>query len=1057
MTQSRDRPARPERETFRAPAPGAGRGGAPGSIAGLQRLAGNRAVAELVSRQASARGVLMRSPSRAAATHKAVDPRTVALTVTPPREMTGREFQVYVLQVMYDESPEDAEARLEDWEAGNRRSWGHFETGIHGDEVGKPITVGVTPPVPSAGAAEDAKLRAQDFAGFQAQQQRRINDETDKRFWAKVGDEKHRRLGSARGQQGLRELWMETRDEVLREHEKIASMPAPLRDFLAPDTGEPDPAQYKAALRIGEKAKDFTAADWARYERNVYETTSDYDVAEQAVERFAAKLADEKRITERIRGTDMLFRGEHADRAAHGPGYPEEQVDLWLPTTKFATIEEYDAACDDYLRIFRDRAVEIAFLALRTSERVVRSESERYRHPEERAALDRDLGRFRDLVRTASAISYPEQGPASERPKNTYSAEEKAAWDAVDRERTLQAVIHPVLKDEDLSLGDIAYGSSEDLAQKIQDLSAEHLHAIEKSRARLVDNPEVVWQWSNVVNATKKEMGADTGAIHEMVVDEHLKHIREDHQLKAMGMAVLAIGLSILTFGTGTVAVVAATALLAQGVYMGVEEVKAYGDAYAAAHTAFDAAHSLSPDSPSAFWAAFALISAGLDGINLVNVLKAVAEPLSVLETTGNFAKFDASLVEISETLPADLKAALSPTAKAVIKRALKAKAKLDPAARSFGQAWQAADAVAAGGTVSAKTADELARCGYIGSQMGMRDFAEFAAYVQTGPLRKFNVSALSPEQIDALKQAWAKGVARAESKGVALKPSTLKPPAEGTPGEPGAGTPPADPAGGSPGDPARDPGADPARDPGADQDVDPASEAGAGEGAPKTPKAPPGARHPTVEKLREAVDADLNKLTAGTDEAGLNRHWRRIRDELDTLPDTPENNWIRQHVQTVYEGVRSRKVISDLIVEIWQRAAVDEITTTEELVKIAGRGKPLKLLPAKQLSPEDFGMFLRERVPRIDTYFKSLDHGAYTHVFDDLIVGKVLGGADEAVIFRRMLTDMTGPELDGYPFWARLWDALFDEVEDGQINTPEMLGPILHRHLGIDLAPPAT
>src|SRR6185312_12811920 len=102
---------------------------------------------------------------------------------------------------------------------------------------------------------------------------------------------------------------------------------------------------------------------------------------------------------------------------------------------------------------------------------------------------------------------------------------------------------------------------------------------------------------------------------------------------------VLAIGLGLLTFGTGTVAVVAATALLAQGVYQAVEEVKAYGDAYAAAHTAFDAAQSLSPDSPSAFWAAFALISAGLDGINLVNVLKAVAAPLSVLEETGNFAK----------------------------------------------------------------------------------------------------------------------------------------------------------------------------------------------------------------------------------------------------------------------------------------------------------------------------------------------------------------------------------------------------------------------------------
>ena len=326
--------------------------------------------------------MLLRSPHPANA-RKRADPRTVAITATPPREMTGREFEVYVLSIMYDESPADAEARLEQWEAGTHQSWGHFESGIHGDEVRKPIKVGVTPPVPSAGEGEDAKLRAQDFAGFAAEQQRQINAETDKRFWAKVADDKHQRLGTARGQQGQRSLWMETRDEVLREHEKIEQMPGPLRDFLAPDTGEPSPADYKAAPRIGEQAKSFSAGDWARYERNVYGTTSDYDVAEQAVGRFAAKLADEKRITERIRGTDMLFRGEHAQRAAHEPGYPEEQVRLWLPTTKFATIEEYDAACDAYLQIFRDRAVEIAFLALRTSETVVRSESARYRRPAE--------------------------------------------------------------------------------------------------------------------------------------------------------------------------------------------------------------------------------------------------------------------------------------------------------------------------------------------------------------------------------------------------------------------------------------------------------------------------------------------------------------------------------------------------------------------------------------------------------------------------------------------------------------------------------------------------
>jgi hypothetical protein len=101
--------------------------------------------------------------------------------------------------------------------------------------------------------------------------------------------------------------------------------------------------------------------------------------------------------------------------------------------------------------------------------------------------------------------------------------------------------------------------------------------------------------------------------------------------------------------------------------------------------------------------------------------------------------------------------------------------------------------------------------------------------------------------------------------------------------------------------------------------------------------------------------------------------------------------------------------------------------------------------------------LFLRERAPRIDTVFKDASHGAYTHAFDDQVVARVLGGEDEAVIFRRMLTDVTHPaaDLPNKPFWSQLWDALFDEYRGGHINTPEEFGPILQKYLGIDLAPP--
>jgi hypothetical protein len=72
------------------------------------------------------------------------------------------------------------------------------------------------------------------------------------------------------------------------------------------------------------------------------------------------------------------------------------------------------------------------------------------------------------------------------------------------------------------------------------------------------------------------------------------------------------------------------------------------------------------------------------------------------------------------------------------------------------------------------------------------------------------------------------------------------------------------------------------------------------------------------------------------------------------------------------------------------------------------------------------------------------------------MVVARVLGGRDDALIFRRMLTEVTHPNdtLES-PLWARIWDALFDEYMGPQINRPEDLGPILHNRLGIDLQPP--
>ena len=120
----------------------------------------------------------------------------------------------------------------------------------------------------------------------------------------------------------------------------------------------------------------------------------------------------------------------------------------------------------------------------------------------------------------------------------------------------------------------------------------------------------------------------------------------------------------------------------------------------------------------------------------------------------------------------------------------------------------------------------------------------------------------------------------------------------------------------------------------------------------------------------------------------------------------------------------------------------------------MAGRGKELDVIE-ETLSSEEFAAVLREPLPRLDNAFQGSAHGAYTHVFQELVFGDVV---EDTRKFLKMLTYVTHPgDVPGMakPFWAKLWDALFDSFTEVNINRPERLGPILRDHLGLKVRPP--
>jgi hypothetical protein len=732
--------------------------------------------------------------------------RGVPVTVVPGHEMDGRHIALLVLEQFYGITPDAAEIKLQEFDArGGQRQGEELINGVSEEKAKKPITVYVEPPRADPAAAEDVQLRAQDLAAMAPDDQKRINDEVDRRFWKKLGDESHRKLGLGRDEQAQRELWVQTRDEVMQQRDVLLTRPEALRDFLAPTGAEIAPENYEQALRIAEKAKDFSDADWARYERNVVGSTDDLSIAEDAISRFAAQRAKEQAIADRVRDTEGIFTDWHRERASVPYGWREERARffLWANRGKFASMDDYDAACDAYLQVFRDRALEIAFLALRASESVVRAERARYTDAEGVKSAYADLAGMRDLVDkarieldTANDLGDQEGNSQAETDRDQ---DEKIIMSNLRRdteaERKRLAPRHAIFADKELATEDLTKRDPAALAKVLADDAQDRLHDIEKTRARLVNDPEAVFQLDNVLQAARNEMGADPDHIHGMIVTHHLTEIKQDHVLRTMALTVLAIGLGLLTFGTGAVAVLAGAALLAQGVYTGIEEVKAYGDAFSAAHTAFDSGQSLSSNSPSAFWAAFALISAGLDGAMLTATLRAASTPLHLLEETGSLRRFDAALAEATE---------LSTGAKSVLARALKAKPELDASAHSLRLALKEAEGLGIGAQTP-KVLGAVSKSGYAGAKLGLKSFDEFMAYAKASQLRRIEFDKLSADELAALKEAFDRGVRDAETAGVAIEPGeaaggtgadpTAEPPKPQLPEPPKAKPPDAEPA----------------------------------------------------------------------------------------------------------------------------------------------------------------------------------------------------------------------------------------------------------------------
>jgi hypothetical protein len=611
---------RPEGAESTAP-PSPGRGGAPADrLRALQTTAGNAAVAQLLRR-----------------TVEPPAPRGgdgVVLNVTPLRPMSGGEFAVFVAARLQDISEQEAATRGDELGGSDP----HYAAGVSAAEVGKPILVQVSLPQLTASEEADAVARESQRAALPAGERQAIDEMADWNFRRKVGNPVQPRPT----QGAAAELWKRTRDEYLRDRNRLDSLPSEIRAIVMPGGRRPD-GEYLEALQLAGTLGEFSWEDWALFERRVDSPNGDLRATKKAVNAFTRERASERATLERVRGTEALFDqmvrfeaarnelGLRPERYDRFPGY--RPMLAALAARGFRGLWDYQNALADYYRLFQRRGNEIALQALVASERVVQEEIVRYGDASELAALFGALAPLRDMLDTT-----PGAGAGSRAPTPV---------DEAEAERGRLAIRYPSLADPELGLEQLGATTPEALGATLRANDTARLKNIHDIRDLIIAKPGMVLQLDRVRELTCQELRADDGTVGHRVVQQHLDEVANRERLTAQAQALLAIGLAALTFGSGTLVVLGTAGELALGAYQANDEWERYQAAEAAAHSALDPEDTLSSQDPSAVWLTLALIGVGLSGAGLVKALRPAKGAIEVLERTGDPAKFRAALEHV--------------------------------------------------------------------------------------------------------------------------------------------------------------------------------------------------------------------------------------------------------------------------------------------------------------------------------------------------------------------------------------------------------------------------
>jgi hypothetical protein len=320
----------------------------------------------------------------------------------------------------------------------------------------------------------------------------------------------------------------------------------------------------------------------------------------------------------------------------------------------FNSISEFEAAIAAYIESFEIETLRVAEDMLKLYEHVLYVEEQRYRDPANAQDLTDKIAASPAKQQYASAQQARDSmwrsispiggvTPGAIQNMRQAAADEAAADKSVTDAATTG---HPLVANRDFDRKALAHAQPGRTADLMINYINDRRNDIAETRANLKDDPEIIWKLDDLYKASFKMQAIDPQSIYGMVVEDKRKDENHKGIIKAIVVAVIAIAVTLLTFGTGTIAVLAAGAAFGISAYQAMEAFREYE----MKHAAYGA--QLLSDDPSFGWVIVAIVGAGLDLGAAVTIFAKgtqAAKAIEAFNSANDLVKLEKDLQAVAE------------------------------------------------------------------------------------------------------------------------------------------------------------------------------------------------------------------------------------------------------------------------------------------------------------------------------------------------------------------------------------------------------------------------